>query len=84
MTLFNILVDAVARECFRRLREESVLGEEETDHLMETFIRDANGQWIYRYDTDYNDRRRDTTECGTQTRGNCSEMHTATQHQMNA
>ena len=38
------------------------------DHLMETFIRDANGHWIYRYDTDYDDRRRDTTECGTQTR----------------
>ena len=38
------------------------------DHLMETFVRDANGQWIYRYDTDYDNRRRDTTECGTQTR----------------
>ena len=35
---------------------------------METFVRDANGQWIYRYDTDYDNRRRDTTECGTQTR----------------
>jgi hypothetical protein len=36
--LFNILVDAVARECFRRLREESVLEEGESDHLMDTFF----------------------------------------------
>ncbi len=36
--LFNILVDAVPWECFRRLHEESVLGEEESDHLMETFF----------------------------------------------
>ncbi len=36
--LFNVLVDAVARECFRRLREESVLEEEETNYLLETFF----------------------------------------------
>jgi hypothetical protein len=36
--LLNILVNAVARECFRRLCEESFLGEEESDHLMETFF----------------------------------------------
>ena len=35
---------------------------------MKTFVRDANCQWIYRYDTNYDDRRRDTTECGNQTR----------------
>ena len=38
------------------------------DHLLKTFVRDANGQWIYRYDTNYDDRRRDTSECGDQTR----------------
>ena len=34
---------------------------------METFIRDANGHWIYRHDTDCRDRSRDTAECGNQT-----------------
>ena len=38
------------------------------DQLMKTFVRDANGQWIYRYDTNYDDRRRDTSECSHQTR----------------
>jgi hypothetical protein len=36
--LFNILVNTVAWECFRRLCEENVLGEEKSDHLVETFF----------------------------------------------
>ena len=36
--LFNILVDTVVWECFRRLCEESVLEEGESDHLMDTFF----------------------------------------------
>ena len=38
------------------------------DHLLETFMRDANGHWICRHDIDYEDRRRDTVKCDDQTR----------------
>ncbi len=37
--LFNIMVDAVVRECMQLLREETDMEGEELDEMMETLLR---------------------------------------------